>query len=131
MWNKLKLKWQRFMRTRYGWDNLNTALYVVGFLSLVLSYFYKRNLFLNFSSIIIVIALLRSFSTERGKRRKENTRFMELLSPFKSLWVRFKNRRYYRYVHCPSCNKLAKVPKGKGKVSIHCPYCHFVYERRV
>ena len=119
------------MRTRYGWDGLNTALYIVGFGALAISYFYKRNLFLNLSSIVIIIALLRSFSTNRGKRRKENARFQELIAPFKTMWVRFKNRKYYRYVHCPSCNKVAKVPKGKGKVSIRCPYCQFTYERRV
>lgn len=131
MWNKAKLKFQQFLRTRYGWDELNTALYIVGFAALILCYFLKRRVLFNFSYIVILIALFRAYSANYGKRRKENGRFRDLIAPFRTVWVRFKNRKYYRYVHCPSCNKLAKVPKGKGKVSIRCPYCHFVYERRV
>ncbi|MDD7363635.1 MAG: hypothetical protein SPI65_03960 [Peptoniphilus sp.] len=131
MIDKIKASFRKFWRNRYGWDRLNGALYIVGLILLIVAMIVRERILSDLSMILLVIAIFRALSKNRGKRRKENARFSEILSPFKTMWVRFKNRKIYRYVHCPSCNKVARVPKGKGKVSIRCPYCHFTYERRV
>ena len=33
-------------------------------------------------------------------------------------------RKDYRFFKCPTCKQKVRVPKGKGKIKIHCPRCH-------
>lgn len=128
---EIQAKLRRFFAHRYGWDRLNRALYAAGLVLLVISLVFKYEPLSLFSAILLGLCVFRALSKDRGKRRKENQKYLDGTKPLYALAARIKNSRYYRYVHCPSCNQLAKVPKGKGKVRIRCPHCGFRYERRV
>ena len=38
-----------------------------------------------------------------------------------------KNNHYYL---CPNCYQVVRVPKGRGKVEIHCPKCNKVFKKK-
>ena len=42
----------------------------------------------------------------------------------------FKQRKVYRIYKCPTCKQKVRVPKGKGKISIHCPKCDTYFIKR-
>lgn len=128
---ELKNAFRRFMANRYGWDELNTLLFVASFLLRLAGSYYGNGYWSRGALVLLFMVLFRAYSRERGKRRKENGAFLNAIRPVRRLMRRLKDVRHYRYIHCPSCNKTARLPRGAGKVKVTCPYCHFVYERRV
>ena len=129
--NEIKKAWQRFMANRYGWDELNTFLFVTSLLLRMAGRYYNSGYWSRGALLLLFMVIFRAYSRERGKRRKENGSFLNAIRPAKRGLRRLKDVRHYRYVHCPSCNQTARLPRGAGKVKVTCPTCHFVYERRV
>ena len=129
--NRVKKALHRFMANRYGWDELNTLLFVASFLLRLAGSRYGNAGWSGGALLLLFMVIFRAYSRERGKRRKENGALLNAIRPVKRVLTRLKDVRHYRYVHCPSCNKTARLPRGAGKVKVTCPYCHFIYERRV
>ncbi|MDY3118732.1 MAG: hypothetical protein SOW18_04250 [Peptoniphilus sp.] len=129
--NSLRKRLHRFSANHYGWDELNTLLFVASLLLRLTGRYEGKAYWSQGALVLLFLVIFRAFSGERGKRRKENATLLNALRPMKRSLRRVKDLRHYRYVHCPSCNKTARLPRGVGKVKITCPYCHFVYERRV
>ena len=69
----------------------------------------------------------RMFSKNLSKRYQERNSFLEYSSKFKAKQEKRKRqqaqRKSYAFFKCPSCKQKVRVPKGKGKISIHCPKC--------
>lgn len=129
--SELKNAFRRFMANRYGWDELNTLLFAASLLLRMAGRYFEKDYWSGGALVLLFMVLFRAYSRERGKRRKENGAFLNGIRPLKRGLTRLKDVRHYRYIHCPSCNKTARLPRGAGKVKVTCPYCHFVYERRV
>ena len=119
---------RRFMYGRYGTDELNIALLIaavaVSLTNSLLSMFLRDSaIYANILSPIfylLMLALLgyslfRTFSRNIYARQKENRWF-------RNTWQRLRDRKN-RYYRCPRCGQTVRVPKGKGKISIHCPKC--------
>ncbi len=119
---------RRFMYGRYGSDELNFALLIaavaISLINLTLSRFLGGSfVYARIVSPILYLLILgllgfslaRSLSRNIYARQKENRWF-------RRQWARIRDRnnRYYR---CPKCSQTVRVPKGKGKISIHCPKC--------
>lgn len=128
---ELKNAFRRFMAGRYGWDELNTLLFAASLLLRMAGRYFEKGYWSGGALVLLFMVIFRAYSRERGKRREENMGFLNALRPAKRFFRRLKDLRHFRYIHCPSCNKTARLPRGAGKVKITCPYCHFVYERRV
>lgn len=129
--SELKNAFRRFMANRYGWDELNTLLFAASLLLRMAGRYFEKDYWSGGALVLLFMVLFRAYSRDRGKRRKENGAFLNGIRPLKRALTRLKDVRHYRYIHCPSCNKTARLPRGAGKVKVTCPYCHFVYERRV
>ena len=136
----MKEKLARFMQGRYGNDQLNNFL-MKAFLVEFLLYFLLRGVskglsavmyYLGFATIIYVY--YRLFSRNIYKRAFENQAFLNktanIRSKINSQKSIMKQRKTHRIYKCPTCKQKVRVPKGKGKISIHCPKCDTYFIKR-
>lgn len=123
----------RFMTGRYGGDQLNvllTALYVI----LYVVYLFTRMLIFEvLTLILIIVSLYRALSRDLERRRAENLRFLQAVRPAARRWSAFRARthdREHRYFKCPNCGQQMRVPRGKGRITVHCRSCGAVFEEK-
>ena len=109
--------------------------------NLITFYFLFRRLVPEVASIMYYLSLAtlvytyyRMFSRNIYKRASENQNFLNKTANIrrkinnqKSI---FKQRKVYRIYKCPTCKQKVRVPKGKGKISIHCPKCDTYFIKR-
>lgn len=129
MFNRFQASLVRFMRGRYGNDQLNVTLMIGALIFNLIAPFFGRN----GASIVNVLATLmmgwaltRFFSRRIVKRQIENRRFLSLFRPIrKSLKVIRLNVQSKTHAHytCPHCGQIVRIPRGKGQVEITCPHC--------
>lgn len=117
---------QNFMAGRYGTDKLNMLILSVGLAVSLLSVFVQYapvNLLLVVLSYGLMIwAIFRTLSRNTYRRYQENRRFLQIVGRVKD--------RNNRYLDCPKCRQMVRVPRGKGKISITCPRCHEKFIRK-
>lgn len=118
---------------RNGVDALAVALMISGaVLTLILSFVRIRYIGL-ITYIPYIFALLRIFSTNIEKRRRENEAFLRYITP----WIQFFQKKIrqkqdvaHKYYNCPGCHRTLRVPKGRGKIKISCPHCSREFTKR-
>ena len=123
----------RFMAGRYGGDQLNTAM-MVTYLLLYLVFVFTRIYVLEYLALaLLVLTLLRMMSRRHDRRRAENARFLKITSPI-TRWFRNTGRkmrdRDHRYFKCPGCGQQMRVPRGKGRITVHCRTCGANFEEK-
>lgn len=124
---------RRMMIGRYGGDHLSRffiALYLIIYLIALL---FNFNWLMWIAFAIAGFGLYRMLSRNIPKRRAENERFLELISPVRSKWRLHAARRKDRshcYFTCPNCGQTLRVPKGKGRIQIHCRNCGAGFEEK-
>ena len=135
----MKEKLIKFMYGRYGNDELNQFLFKLVFVSLVISFLsgtasFLGDIFYFLALIIVVFIYFRMFSKNFNKRYSERTAYLNYYNKVKlSLDKQNKIRQQkksYAFFKCPSCKQKVRVPKGKGKISIHCPKCGVDFIKR-
>lgn len=123
----------RLMAGRYGGDQLNlllAALYIIFYLVYL---FTRLIVFELLALILIVVSLYRSLSRNLERRRAENARFLQAVRPVARRWNTFRARahdREHRYFKCPNCGQQMRVPRGKGRITVHCRSCGAVFEEK-
>ena len=129
--NKFRDKLERFMQGRYGVDQLGRFLLYAALALLILSFF-LRGFFLNTAALVVLIlCYIRIFSRNHARRWAENEKFLSLKELFLGLFRRGGNRdASHCYFRCPACGQKVRVPKGKGRISIHCPRCNHDFIKR-
>lgn len=123
----MKEKLMKFMYGRYGNDELNQFLFKLVFISLIISLLTGRaslfgEIFYILALIIVVFIYFRMFSKNFNKRYSERTLYLNFNNKVKLSLD--KQKKSYAFFKCPSCKQKVRVPKGKGKISIHCPKCN-------
>lgn len=126
----------RFMYGRNGTDQLglfSLAVYllvwavqsfvggIVGSVLVVLEY------------VLLFLILFRILSRNLAKRRAENTKFLQLVRPVKNRILSHRARRRdkeHRYFKCPNCGQQMRVPRGKGRITVHCRSCGATFEEK-
>ena len=143
-----------FFSGRNGADELSVTLVVISVIVFldapIFDEKYIQGIFLLLGGILFVLGILRSLSTNIGKRRHENQVFLDL---FRSKTKEEKERRKreeeekrereklrkerrkeeektHAFFRCPQCGKELRVPKGKGKIKIRCPNCSHEFIRK-
>ena len=75
----------------------------------------------------LITMYFRMFSKNVGKRYQENQVFLRMRFYVTEYWRKvkfsFTQGRKYRIFKCPNCGQKTRIPRGHGKVSIHCPKC--------
>ncbi|WP_010263803.1 Zn-finger domain-containing protein [Treponema primitia] len=120
-------KLERFMRGRYGHDELNRVFSALALALCFVSVIIRWPPLSSLSMALVIICVFRSFSKNTGARVREANYYFSL----KSKLIRFfggaaenvRQRMTHRIFTCPSCGRRCKVPKGKGRVKITCRHC--------
>ena len=129
----MKAKLQQFMMGRYGQDDLCRFMNIVSLVFLVLGMVLIQQL-TGFAVALMIMGIFRMFSRNVNKREQENKAYLRMKNKitgwFSKRVRRIKDHKTHRYFNCPSCKKTLRVPKGKGKISITCPQCRTIFEKR-
>ena len=128
---RFREKLARFFYGRYGADALYYALFAVYIILWgVLLFVWNptaRIIISTLQTAVFVLMILRVFSRNIYKRRRENEAFLKAFRPVKNFFILTKNRirdaKDFRYRKCPHCKAVLRLPKRKGKHPVICPRC--------
>ena len=83
---------------------------------------------------LLILDIFRMLSKNHSARYAENQKYLQLTAKFrywldqqKKLW---QERKYHHIYTCPKCKQKIRIPKGKGKIMVRCPKCHFEFQKR-
>ena len=129
----MKEKLIRFMRGRYGYDELSKALLVLSVVFTLLSGFRGLRLLSVIGTAALVVIFLRVYSKDFQKCNAQNQKYLKIKNKFvgkyRSTVRNLKQRKGYHFYKCPSCGQKVRVPKGKGKITITCPKCSHKFSK--
>ena len=123
----------RFMYGRNGIDQLGTfmiLLYLIVWVVQLISHWF---FLIIFEYLLLILVLFRMLSRNVARRRAENAKFLQVVRPIKSFWDTRRNRmkdRDHRYFKCPNCGQQMRVPRGKGRITVHCRTCGATFEEK-
>lgn len=123
-WRK---KMERFMIGRYGPDQFSRFLNGCVVVLLVLDLFVRWRILYTLALLLLFYSYFRIFSKNTSARFRENEwylghrfRFMERMNEWRS---KVQQARKYHIYRCPGCGQKLRIPRGRGKIQIHCPKC--------
>lgn len=129
----MKAKLQQFFYGRYGQDDLNRFLYIAALVLCVVSLFTGGSFLYSLSMVLLIYSMFRMLSKNLSKRRDENYAYLnaqnKVVQWFNRLKNRFAQRKTHKVFSCPTCKQSLRVPKGRGRISIHCPKCNTTFEK--
>ena len=123
----------RLMAGRYGGDQLNVLLMALYVILCIVYLFIRMLIFELLALLLMVVSLYRALSRNIERRRAENNRFLQFARPIARRWNTFRARthdREHRYFKCPNCGQQMRVPRGKGRITVHCRSCGAVFEEK-
>lgn len=123
----MKDKLYRFMRSRYGNDQLSSMLTWGGLIFMLLDCFLKIGIFYFIGFVLFVYGYIRIFSKQYDKRAAQNRWYMEHTAGIRNVFKRRKKQKEtgkdYKVFVCNKCQQMIRVPRGKGRIEIRCPKC--------
>lgn len=124
---------QRFLYGRNGVDQLTMALLFPYLLSYLLLTWLGGWPFQLLTWAVMGLILFRTLSRNLERRRGENAAFLKWFAPLRSRFIAGCNRvqdREHRYFRCPGCGQQMRVPRGKGRIHVHCRSCGTTFETK-
>ncbi len=131
-----RLRWRLslWLEGRYGADSLSNMLNMVGLALLLIAVLTGLTLLWAFAMGVILLSAFRTFSKNIPQRERENEAWLSLIAKPKETtslarkaWA---NRATTKYFRCKCCGAVLSVPKGKGKLRVTCPKCHWQTEKK-
>lgn len=117
----------KFMKDRYGIDELYIFLLLICFVLIVINTFISNNIIRLFEVLLIVIIFYRYMSKNIKLRKKENDKYLEIKDKIIKLFdynkKKYKDRNTHMYKKCPKCKQKIRLPLKKGKHTVKCPNC--------
>ena len=117
----------KFIKYRYGVDELYKFLLLICFVLLVINTFISNNVIRLFEVLLIVIIFYRYMSKNIKLRKKENDKYLEIKNKIIKLFdynkKKYKDRNTHMYKKCPKCKQKIRLPLKKGKHTVKCPNC--------
>lgn len=117
----------KFMKDRYGIDELYKFLLLICFVLIVINTFISNNIIRLFEVLLIVIIFYRYMSKNIKLRKKENDKYLEIKDKIIKLFdynkKKYKDRNTHMYKKCPKCKQKIRLPLKKGKHTVKCPNC--------
>ena len=117
----------KFMKDRYGIDELYKFLLLICFVLIVINTFISNNIIRLFEVLLIVIIFYRYMSKNIKLRKKENDKYLEIKNKIIKLFdynkKKYKDRNTHMYKKCPKCKQKIRLPLKKGKHTVKCPNC--------
>ncbi len=127
--NRLREKFAQFMVGRYGADQLYTALLVLYLICFVLNLMFKDLIIFGLLMwAILIYAFFRVFSRNTYKRSQENQIFLNVCEKVKTFfslnYSKIRDFRTKKYVKCPQCTAVLRLPRQRGCHTVRCPKCN-------
>ena len=118
---KLLEYYNKFMKNRYGIDELNKFFIKLYLIILFISIFINFEILSYFKLILAIMFIFRSLSKNKFDRSKENRIYLDI----KSNRLKLKGNNNYIYKKCKKCKKKLRVPlpKSIGIKTVECPNC--------
>lgn len=117
----------KFMKDRYGIDELYKFLLLICFVLIVINTFISNNIIRLIEVLLIVIIFYRYMSKNIKLRKKENDKYLEIKDKIIKLFdynkKKYKDRNTHMYKKCPKCKQKIRLPLKKGKHTVKCPNC--------
>ena len=117
----------KFMKDRYGIDELYKFLLLICFVLIVINTFISNNIIRLFEVLLIVIIFYRYMPKNIKLRKKENDKYLEIKDKIIKLFdynkKKYKDRNTHMYKKCPKCKQKIRLPLKKGKHTVKCPNC--------
>ena len=117
----------KFMKDRYGIDELYKFLLLICFVLIVINTFISNNIIRLFEVLLIVIIFYRYMSKNIKLRKKENDKYLEIKDKIIKLFdynkKKYKDRNTHMYKKCPKCKQKIRLPLKRGKHTVKCPNC--------
>lgn len=142
----MRERFNRFMYGRYGTDDLNRFMLLVGCVLIVVNLFVSSRILSWLVLVILVLTYYRMLSRDTWKRSEENRKFMEMTGGIRARFSRNSYNRSgrggnygsyqatgdYKIYRCPSCGQKIRIraPKGTGKIMVRCPKCQKEFPKR-
>ncbi|MBE5761265.1 MAG: hypothetical protein E7334_04645 [Clostridiales bacterium] len=143
----------KFMSGRYGPDQFSKALlfpgYLLWILGLLINIIFGRTgigniigTVLNWAGLsCIIYSTFRMFSKKIDRRRAENQKYlafaqkyMPKLNTYRQKLLVYQNRlkqsKTHKFVRCPSCGTVGRIPKGRGRVTVTCISCRHEFKAK-
>lgn len=125
--NHIKDRFRRFMVGRYGTDELNRFLSAL-ILAFVVLHLFARNIFFFWLELLCLACIyMRMFSRNTGRRFQENQAYLHCCfyarEWVRKLGIRLNAKKKYKIFKCPSCGQRLRIPRGHGKIQVHCRSC--------
>lgn len=123
----MRQKLMDFMRGRNGTDQLSMCMMWSACLLVFIDVFVRSSVLSTIAFVTFIFAYFRVLSKNIGKRRDENTWFLNKTYKLR-MWGKNKKghmemRKTHHIYRCPECKQKIRIPKGKGKIEIRCPKC--------
>ena len=110
----MKDKFIRFMRSRYGNDQLSSFLTWGGLIFMVLDAFIKTGIFYFLGLLMFIYGYVRIMSKNYDKRAAQNRWFMEHTAGVRNIFKRAKKQKEagkeYKIFVCNKCQQMIRVP---------------------
>lgn len=130
----MKEKIYRFMRSRYGNDQLSSFLTWAGLILMLVDFFAKIGIFYMIGIVMFVYGYIRIFSKQYAKRAAQNKWYLQKTAGIRNVFKRMKKSKEagknYKIFTCPACEQMIRIPKGKGKIEIRCPKCGHTFIKK-
>lgn len=133
MKQKLRESLIRFSQGRYGHDSLNYAMLAAALVLIFFSAVLNNTILSLLSFVFLILVNYRALSRNIVARVNENRVFREKTTVprrfIKAVSLGRKDREH-RYVLCPGCHQICRIPRGRGTVEVTCPKCHKTFMKR-
>ena len=120
---KLLKYYNKFMKNRYGVDELNKFFIKFYLIIALISIFINFRILSYIKLIIFVLFFFRCLSKNVFDRSKENSIYLDIKSNrFK---IKRNNKNNYIYKKCRKCKKKLRlpIPSSIGIKTVKCPNC--------
>ena len=129
----MKQKIINFMMGRYGMDTLNQYLFYTSFIIMILNLFINSFILMLIGYILLIAMIYRCLSRKIFIRDSENRTFLAKTKGLRHnvtcIFKNFKDKEY-KYMVCPSCKRIVRVPRNKGTIEVTCPSCYNHFDAR-
>ena len=115
--------YNKFMKNRYGIDELNKFFIKIYLIIFFINIFFNFKTFNYIKLIIFVLFFFRCLSKNIFDRSKENRIYLDIKSNrFK---IKRNNKNNYIYKKCRKCKKKLRlpIPSSIGIKTVKCPNC--------
>lgn len=121
----------RFMQGRYGAygaDRLTRFLLIVWLVLFVVLSFVRIPALRLLPFAILVYMYFRLMSRNIPARYKENETYLRMTAAVRTRLNGLRRRQVtgdgaYHIYTCPNCAQKIRIPRGKGRIMVHCPRC--------